>query len=228
MPGSAPRSRARGVQRHRSAEHRFHLFLCDPADAQDRDVGGVPSPSSRRWSTPRPPCTRRRRAPRRRRRRARRAPRRPWSGSRVRTGSPTARRCRRGQRRRRCRERAEQRERDRLVGDAQPDGVEAAGDLVGHVREHASTTTVSGPGQNAAASASASSDTRDDHASIASAVGEVHDHRVVRRASLHREQAAQRVGRRRVGAEAVHRLGRERPPDRRRAARRPRLRSQHL
>ena len=122
-------------------------------------------------------------------------------------------------------ERAQQRERDRLVGHAHPDGVEPAGHLVGHVRRTRRTTTVSGPGQHARASARAAS------AHVDRPVVELRRRRRGarspggRRAALHREQPPHRGGRRRVGARGRRRSRSGTPPARRRAARRPRRRS---
>ena len=71
------------------------------------------------------------------------------------------------------------------------------------------STRVSGPGQNVAASARASGVT------VGRPVGElvdrrqVHDHGMVGGPALHRVEPPERVGRRRVGAEAVDGLGRE-------------------
>ena len=139
---------------------------------------------------------------RNRRRRARRAPRRRSSGSPGRSGWPTARRARRRTRRaaparaggpgpgaRRCRARRSPR-RERAASRR--------------------TTSVSGPGQHAAASVARRG--RDLDRPVVELLGarEVHDDRMLGRSTLHRVEAAQRVAVRRVGAEAVHRLGRER------------------
>ena len=75
-------------------------------------------------------------------------------------------------------ERVEQRERERMVGHADTDGVAAARRLVAR-RAPAlrGTTSVSGPGQNASASARATSGTSRAESSSCPRARDVHDHR---------------------------------------------------
>ena len=88
----------------------------------------------------------------------------------------------------------EQRERDRMVGHAEPDRVAAAGHLVGHPPRTRRTTSVSGPGQHASASAPRRRVGHvDAQSSSCVGVGEVHDDRMVGRPALHRVQPRERV-----------------------------------
>ncbi len=104
---------------------------------------------------------------------------------------------------------AQQLERERLVGYAQPDGGEPTGHRVGHAlgpgHDHGQRAGPARPRQHRADSGTVLA-----HCVEQRGIAEVHDHRVVGRATLHREEPVHRVGRRRVGPEPVHRLGRER------------------
>ena len=104
----------------------------------------------------------------------------------------------------------QQRERDRLVGHPQADGVEPAGHRVGHVR---------GPGQyqGERTRPAGGGEGRRDRGDLGgptwpscSDPPEVHDHRVVGRATLDREQPVDEHRRGGVGTQSVDGLGRER------------------
>ena len=98
-----------------------------------------------------------------------------------------------------------------MIGNAQPDGVAAAGHLGAITRSGLRRTTiVSGPGQNASASTRAASGTSRARSSSCVGARDVHDHGMIGGPALHREQPAHRVDVRGVGAEPVHRLGRKR------------------
>ena len=98
---------------------------------------------------------------------------------------------------------------ERLTWNAQPDGVAPAGDRVGHLRGARHDHRERAGPERVGEGAGRARHRRRPFVELR-CVREVHDHRMVGGAPLHREQAVDCVGVGRVGTEPVHGLGRKR------------------